>query len=304
MRVSCSVMAWAVVVAVAASALAQTNPQTTDTIEGVTRPGHLVESASPNTGMVIPEWDDDASVDERRQSEQETTLQTDSDDELNDHSDDKLDHESIENQDIEPAGAGEISTESEVENAANADASAATVIPRPSVVEQPATGDGEVVPRNAIDAPWYRHPAIALFVVVAAILGVAMVFRKYVPSSRMIPMQAVRVVGRAPISAKHSIALLHVGQRLLVVGMTADRVSTLSEITDPQEVSLLLGASGGANRSADVFGAQLADQIEQFGMGEADDSDGAGDLEDRSLLNETKGQLQGLLRKLRSLRAA
>jgi len=322
MRVLYIVFTWVIVMGVVTSARAQSTEHATDTTDRVKRPGRLVESASPNTGMAIPDWDEEASGDAGRPPQSEIAHQDDSDDNLSESAD-KINSRATQPPTITSVSAskeptpqhpgGETDSKpnesldfepTEMTNASGANASPSTVIPRPGAADQSAKSDEQAVPRTAIDAPWYRHPVIALFVVVAAIAGVAMVFRKYVPSSRMIPMQAVRVVGRAPISAKHSIALLHVGQRLLVVGMTADRVSTLSEITDPQEVSLLLGASGNANYSADAFGAQLADQIGQFGTDEAGDPDGAVDLEDRSLMNETKGQLQSLMRKLRSLRAA
>lgn len=322
MKVPYYVFTWVVVMGIVTSAPAQSTPRTTDTTDQVLRPGRLVESASPNTGMAIPDWDENASGDAGRPPQPEIAHQDDSNDKLSEFAD-KINGRATQpptitsvsaSRDNTPHNAGGESELKPIENRkfesteitdeSNAEANAATLIPRPRVADPSARSDGQVVPRTAVDAPWYRHPIIALIVVVGVIVGVAMVFRRYVPSGRMIPMQAVRVVGRAPISAKHSIALLHVGQRLLVVGMTADRVSTLSEITDPQEVSLLLGASGDANVSADVFGAQLADQIGQFGMGGADGSDGAIDLEDRSLLKETKGQLQSLMRKLRSLRAA
>ena len=186
------------------------------------------------------------------------------------------------------------------------DPAGATVIPRDSAGSATTRGDepdragvgGRSGPGAYATAPWYRHPLVALVVIVAMIGVIALVFRRYVPASRMIPMRAVRLVGRAPISARHSVALLQVGRRVVLVGMTADRVQTLSEITDPQEVSLLLG-TGGEQLPDSAFGRQLSGALDVF------DSDAAPDaVSDRSLVDETRGQLQNLMRKLRSLRAA
>jgi hypothetical protein len=47
------------------------------------------------------------------------------------------------------------------------------------------------------------------------------------------------VVGRAALTPKHSMALVRLGRRFVLVGISADRMSALSEITDPEEVAEL-----------------------------------------------------------------
>lgn len=253
-----------------------------------TQPGRLVDSASTNTRMSLPNWDLEA-------HKSSPPPESDIDSSIGDGR-------------IDAAPAPAESPANHAEPATQTDGSdsspkttardKSTTIPRPEGAPMRTQGE-DVVPRNTpTKAAWYRHPLAALIVVFGAIAAIAWVFRKYVPASRMIPMSAVRVVGRAPISAKHSIALLHVGQRLLLVGMTSDRVSTLSEITDPQEVSLLLGSTADAAVES-AFGKQLTEQLDGFAA--APETVG---VDDRSLLHETKGQLQSLMKKLRSLRAA
>jgi flagellar biogenesis protein FliO len=51
----------------------------------------------------------------------------------------------------------------------------------------------------------------------------------------------MRVIARTPLAPKQSVMLLRVGQRLMVVGDSAGNLSSLGQITDPDEVATLLG---------------------------------------------------------------
>jgi len=54
----------------------------------------------------------------------------------------------------------------------------------------------------------------------------------------------MRVVGRAALTPKHHLALVRLGRRFLVVGVCADRVETVCEIHDPEEVAELAACCG------------------------------------------------------------
>jgi hypothetical protein len=51
------------------------------------------------------------------------------------------------------------------------------------------------------------------------------------------------VLGRSHVGPKHQIVYLHVGTRILVVGLSGDRMITLSEITEAPDVEALVGSS-------------------------------------------------------------
>lgn len=54
--------------------------------------------------------------------------------------------------------------------------------------------------------------------------------------------QVVEVLNRTAVSARQSVLILRVGKRILVVGAGADGMSTLTEISDAEEISAILGA--------------------------------------------------------------
>jgi flagellar biogenesis protein FliO len=146
--------------------------------------------------------------------------------------------------------------------------------------------------------PWYRSPYVALAGVLLLIGLLATMFKRWVPSARPLAAHALQIVGRMPLSGKQSVVLLHIGNRLILVGVTADRMQTLSEITDAQEVELLLGRVGAKPRAEAGFETSLARELRNFD--EADEP--ARDAEHAApTLEETKGQLQSLLGRLRSL---
>ncbi|MBI4570174.1 MAG: flagellar biosynthetic protein FliO [Planctomycetes bacterium] len=75
-------------------------------------------------------------------------------------------------------------------------------------------------------------------VMVAVLFFVVWAFRKLFPSTRkFFASPLVVVLGRNYISSRQSILLLRVGGKVLVVGVTGDRMTTLTEITDPDTVA-------------------------------------------------------------------
>jgi flagellar biogenesis protein FliO len=60
------------------------------------------------------------------------------------------------------------------------------------------------------------------------------------PSSPL-PKEAVAVLGRVPLAGSHFAHLLQLGNKLVLVSVGPDSVSSLAEVTDPNEVHRLLG---------------------------------------------------------------
>ncbi len=144
---------------------------------------------------------------------------------------------------------------------------------------------------------WYRSPYVVLLGIVALLLGISSAIKKYVPTARPVRAEMMQVLGRTPISAKQSAVLLHVGKRILLLGVTGDSIRTLTEITDPEEMAVLMGkASSTAEPGDGGFDKALAREF-----GKYDDVIPA--ESDDDTLHRTKGQLQSLLGRLRDLQS-
>ena len=81
-----------------------------------------------------------------------------------------------------------------------------------------------------------------LLIVVASFLLLAALLRKVTPqSSRSLPKDAFECLGRYYLTQKHQLQVLRLGNRIVLVSVMSDGVSTLAEITDADEVVTFLG---------------------------------------------------------------
>ncbi len=91
-------------------------------------------------------------------------------------------------------------------------------------------------------AGWLRT-GLALAVVLGLILGLRWLMLRRGSGLRSGGAGgALEVLGRSALSPRHQVALVRVGRRVLVVGLGPEGLRTLSEITDPLQVSELLGS--------------------------------------------------------------
>ena len=110
---------------------------------------------------------------------------------------------------------------------------------------------GDIGTTPAGPMPWYRTGLGALAVVLAIIGGLCWCGRRWLSSSRATDAGVLRVLSRTTLTPKHSVALIQLGHRFVLVGVSPDRVGMLSEITDPQEVASLLARAGIPGKKAD-----------------------------------------------------
>ena len=78
---------------------------------------------------------------------------------------------------------------------------------------------------------------LSLVVIVALIGLLYYLFRKYLPSiPRVRSGKAIQFLARRYLDPRNSIALIKIGKRVLLIGITAEGMSLLSEIADEEEV--------------------------------------------------------------------
>ncbi len=112
------------------------------------------------------------------------------------------------------------------------------------------SGVGAASPGGWSDMLW------PLGVVLALVGGVAWAARRWMPRSLgMSGGQSLRIVARQALSTRQSICLVKFGRRLVLVGVTPERISPLSEISDASEAAELtaLIESGRPGSFASLF---------------------------------------------------
>ncbi len=163
----------------------------------------------------------------------------------------------------------------------------------------------ETVPRGAeaqypVQRPvrglgsWSIWDSLPLLVVLILIGGVALVIKRSMPVRRMLAGGGVLVVlARLPISAKQSLMLVKMGRQLVLLGVTPDRISSLSVVTDPEQVTSMVGdvASGNKDSMTRAFAEAFSDESKAY----------AGAEEDEPAVPSASGQVKNLLEKVRSL---
>jgi len=103
----------------------------------------------------------------------------------------------------------------------------------------------------------------ALGVVLGIIALVYWGVRRWLPTARIGDQGAIRVVGRTAVSPKHQVALLQVGRRFVLVGVSPDRLTALGEVRDPEE-SAELAAWAGLGRPSSAFNEELINEAASF----------------------------------------
>ncbi|MGB9623526.1 MAG: flagellar biosynthetic protein FliO [Phycisphaerae bacterium] len=181
-------------------------------------------------------------------------------------------------------------------------------------VSRPADGAGSVTAggtAGAASSGWFgRVQGLWPLAVVLALIGALALLAKRILPNRWQGGPGARgmveILGRQHLSARQSVALLRVGRRVVVIGMTPDKLTHLGTITDPDEVAELVG------RSVSLRNGSLSRTFQQEVLREAaayepsDHADrsaeAAGLPTERAAAYVTaRQQLRGLLSKVRSL---
>lgn len=119
-----------------------------------------------------------------------------------------------------------------------------------------------VAPRSV---PWYRSGFGALFVVLLVLAVALWAVRRWVPAARSADRGQLEILGRVSLTPKHQVVIVKIGSRCVVVGVSPDRVSRLSEIDDAAEVAGLAAHSiQSVNRSGKPFDDLLVDEAATF----------------------------------------
>lgn len=149
-----------------------------------------------------------------------------------------------------------------------------------------------------------------LLVVLLVIAALSLAVRRLTPRkwrAHLTGLGAIEILGRQYLSPKQSVALLKVGRRVVLVGVTAERVSHLETITDPDEIAELVGraASQRPGSLSSAFRREVlkeAGRYEEVVPEEGASNDAAGGRSEAYA--RARRQLQGLLTRVRGLAAA
>jgi len=134
--------------------------------------------------------------------------------------------------------SGQGQGQEEVGRHASRESAAVRLPPRSNTSETATPSSRKTVSSNG--GMWTT--VIALVAIVGSLSLIGYCLKPYVGTARGLPIDAVEILGRRSIDQKVAIHLVRCGNRVLVLGVSAEGARTLSEITEPAEVQQLISA--------------------------------------------------------------
>lgn len=114
-------------------------------------------------------------------------------------------------------------------------ASPRKLAPRDAKASRPREGSKAPTPSAAVGTV-----VSSLAIVLGLFAGLVWFTKRFAPTGTgTLPKEAVELLGRAPLAGRQSMQLVRVGNRLLLVALSATGAQTLTEITDAVEVERL-----------------------------------------------------------------
>lgn len=137
---------------------------------------------------------------------------------------------------------------------------------RPLVAANPAGS------RKLVDRP-EAGPSLGGFLfwssaVIALLIGAFLLFKRFARGSRLLRgAAAIDVLARRGLAPRQEMLLVEVAGRVLVLASTRERITTLSEIADADEIARLKARLAGPEASK-MFGDTLKSGLRDFEKGE------------------------------------
>lgn len=133
---------------------------------------------------------------------------------------------------------------------------------------------------------------LPLLAVLTLIAVAAFVVKRFMPAKTLLAGAGVlEVVARLSLSPKQTLVLVKMGRRLVLLGTTADGITALSEVADPDQVASLLGqaASEESTAMAEAFSQSIERESLVYEDTDLDEPD------------STPSDVRGLLDKVRQM---
>ncbi len=152
---------------------------------------------------------------------------------------------------------------------------------------------------KAVGVEWYRNGFVALGAVLLLIAIVAWGLKRFGPKAQL-GGSAIRILSRSHLSPKQSLALIRVSDRVMLVGITPDRISHLTTFDDPVGVDVMTASTSGNAVPRESFGGLLDSESRLFEV----DNDVEEQVSNADLgtVRQTRRNLKNLLGRVKTLK--
>ncbi len=151
----------------------------------------------------------------------------------------------------------------------------------------------------AAGVQWYRNGFVALGAVLMLIAIVAWGIKRFGPKAQL-GGSAIRILSRSHLSPRQSLALIRVSDRVMLVGITPDRISHLTTFDDPVGVDVMTASTNANAMPREPFGGLLDSESMLF---EVDDNlEEQVSSADLGTVRQTRRSLKSLLGRVKTLK--
>lgn len=179
-----------------------------------------------------------------------------------------------------------------------------TVVPRPSAPDTASANRretvGAAVDTTLLQVPWYRGGVMPLLAVLVVIALAAWAAKRWVKGAGLATGDVIRVLSRAHLSPKQSIALVRMGNRLVFVGVTPASVTALRIVDDGDEANTICARLNARPlvREQREFEELLSGESSRFIKTLSSETEMPAESGER--VDQARRDLHGLLERLRS----
>jgi flagellar biosynthetic protein FliO len=146
---------------------------------------------------------------------------------------------------------------------------------------------------------WYRNGFVALGSVLLLIAIVAWGLKRFGPKGQL-GGSAIRILSRSHLSPKQSLALIRVSNRVILVGITPDRISPLTTFDDPVGVDVMTASTSANAVPREPFGGLLDSESMLFEVDDhVEEHVSSADL---GTVRRTRRNLKSLLGRVKALK--
>ena len=147
--------------------------------------------------------------------------------------------------------------------------------------------------------PSASRVVVSLCVVAVLIVAVGWAYKRMFAAQQQQAGGGVSLVSRTMLTPKHQVFVLRVGHRLIVVGDSGHGMNRLGEITDPAEMTAVLGEAGGAEMQR-LRGGAFAATLDDFDRRPLPDGDGEPAAE-QPPYDDARDEVRSLIARVRGL---
>lgn len=161
------------------------------------------------------------------------------------------------------------------------------------------SGASQTTSITATPMPSVLRVALALLVVIVLLVGGMWLVRRTVPAARQFGGQPViEILTRQYLGPKQQLCLIRLNHRLLLIAATTTSVNTITEISDPEEASALIGQissargnsiSAGFEQWIRSFTRQYSSTEKAVLQNEQDDQESAARAQVQQLMARVRG---------------